>query len=119
MGGSFRKVGAFSFALRIGGKIGRLIRTDKRFVWGRYEIKARSRAANRIDVRSAYTEPNYVLPDQMHYGPVHGFLPAGAQLAVLEGDPTASSGDFAVRLVQSFVTSLAVGEHARQLKISC
>jgi len=46
-------------------------------------------------------------------------LPAGAQLAVLEGDPTASSGDFAVRLVQSFVTSLAVGEHARQLKISC
>ena len=118
MGGSFRKVGAFSFALRIGGNW-KTDRTDKRFVWGRYEIKARSRSANPIDVRSAYTEPNYVLPDQMHYGPVPGFLPAGAQLAVLEGDPTASSGDFAVRLVQSFVTSLAVGEHARQLKISC
>jgi hypothetical protein len=38
------------------------------------------------------------MPDQMQYGPVPGFLPAGAQLAVLEGDPTASSGDFTVRL---------------------
>ena len=81
MGGSFRKVGAFSFALRIGGNW-KTDRIDKRFVWGRYKIKARSRFANRFDVRSAYTEPNYVLPDQMHYGPVPGFLPAGAQLAV-------------------------------------
>jgi hypothetical protein len=38
------------------------------------------------------------MPDQMQYGPVPGFLPAGAQLAVLAGDPTASSGDFTVRL---------------------
>jgi hypothetical protein len=38
------------------------------------------------------------MADQMQYVPVPGFLPAGAQLAVLEGDPTASSGDFTVRL---------------------
>jgi mannose-6-phosphate isomerase-like protein (cupin superfamily) len=36
--------------------------------------------------------------DKIAYGPVPAFLPAGAQLAVLEGDPTASSGDFTVRL---------------------
>jgi hypothetical protein len=44
--------------------------------------------------------PNQTMftPDQMQYGPVPGFLPAGAQLGVLEGDPTASSGDFTVRL---------------------
>jgi quercetin dioxygenase-like cupin family protein len=37
-------------------------------------------------------------PDQIKYGPVPGFLPAGAELAVLEGDPTASTGDFTIRL---------------------
>jgi hypothetical protein len=46
--------------------------------------------------------PNQTMfpPDEMQYGPVPGFLPTGAQLAVLyiEGDPTASSGDFTVRL---------------------
>src|SRR5271165_1225577 len=36
--------------------------------------------------------------DQIQYGPVPGFIPAGAQLAVLEGDPTAAMGDFTVRL---------------------
>jgi mannose-6-phosphate isomerase-like protein (cupin superfamily) len=37
-------------------------------------------------------------PDQVKYGPVPPFLPPGAQLAVLEGDPMASSGDFTIRL---------------------
>lgn len=41
---------------------------------------------------------NAFTPDKIAYGPVPAFLPAGAQLAVLEGDPTASSGDFTVRL---------------------
>ncbi len=38
------------------------------------------------------------MSDQSRYGPVPAFLPAGAQLAVLEGDPTVSTGDFTVRL---------------------
>jgi hypothetical protein len=37
-------------------------------------------------------------PDQIPYGPVPAFISAGAQLAVLEGDPTAATGDFTVRL---------------------
>jgi len=41
---------------------------------------------------------NAFTPDQVKYGPAPPFLNAGAQLAVLEGDPMAASGDFTVRL---------------------
>jgi mannose-6-phosphate isomerase-like protein (cupin superfamily) len=41
---------------------------------------------------------NAFTPDQVKYGPAPPFLPPGAQLAVLEGDPMASSGDFTIRL---------------------
>lgn len=37
-------------------------------------------------------------PDAIPYGPVPAFVPPGAQLAVVEGDPTAPTGDFTVRL---------------------
>src|SRR5215469_1842439 len=37
-------------------------------------------------------------PDAMPYGPAPAFVPTGAQLAVLEGNPGASSGDYTVRL---------------------
>jgi mannose-6-phosphate isomerase-like protein (cupin superfamily) len=41
---------------------------------------------------------NAFTPDQVKYGPAPSFLPAGAQLAILEGDPLAASGDFTIRL---------------------
>jgi quercetin dioxygenase-like cupin family protein len=41
---------------------------------------------------------NAFTSDKIPYGPAPGFLNPGAQLAVLEGDPSASSGDFTVRL---------------------
>ena len=41
---------------------------------------------------------NVFSPDQIKFGPVPAVLPSGAQLAVLEGDPTGSSGDFTIRL---------------------
>jgi quercetin dioxygenase-like cupin family protein len=37
-------------------------------------------------------------PDQIPFAPAPPFLNPGAQLAVLEGDPTASSGEYTVRL---------------------
>ena len=40
---------------------------------------------------------NVFTPDKIPYGPVPAFVPSGAQLAVLEGDPTASTGDFTIR----------------------
>lgn len=41
---------------------------------------------------------NVFSPDQMKWGPPPPFVAPGAQLAVLEGDPGANSGDFTVRL---------------------
>jgi len=44
------------------------------------------------------THPSAFLPDQMTYGPPPPFLAPGAQVAVIEGNPGASSGDYTVRL---------------------
>ena len=41
---------------------------------------------------------NAFTPEQIKYGPPPPFVAPGAQLAVLEGDPTASTGDFTIRL---------------------
>jgi Cupin domain len=41
---------------------------------------------------------NAFTPDSVPYGPVPSFIPAGAQLAVVEGDPMASTGDYTIRL---------------------
>ena len=41
---------------------------------------------------------NAFSPDQIKFGPVPPALAPGAQLAVLEGDPMSSSGDFTIRL---------------------
>jgi len=41
---------------------------------------------------------NAFTPDQVKFGPAPPFLPSGAQLAVLEGDPMSATGDFTIRL---------------------
>jgi hypothetical protein len=46
----------------------------------------------------ASTGKNAFTPDAIPYGPPPPFVPGGAQLAVLEGDPSAPSGDYTVRL---------------------
>jgi hypothetical protein len=43
-------------------------------------------------------EKNAFTPDTIPWGPAPPFVSPGAQLAVLEGDPTAQSGDYTVRL---------------------
>jgi hypothetical protein len=43
-------------------------------------------------------EKNAFTPDSIPWGPAPPFIPAGAQLAVLEGNPMASSGDYTIRL---------------------
>ena len=48
--------------------------------------------------RPATSERNTFTPDTIPYGPVPAFLAPGAQLAVLEGNPAGSSGDYTVRL---------------------
>jgi hypothetical protein len=49
-------------------------------------------AHNGSHPRNAYT------PETIPWGPAPPFINPGAQLAVLEGDPTASTGDYTVRL---------------------
>jgi hypothetical protein len=41
---------------------------------------------------------NAYSPDQIKYGPAPPMLPSGAQMAVLEGDPAGSTGDFTIRV---------------------
>jgi hypothetical protein len=48
--------------------------------------------------KPAEAAKNAYAADAIPYGPAPAFVPAGAQLAVLEGDPTATSGDYTVRL---------------------
>jgi quercetin dioxygenase-like cupin family protein len=43
-------------------------------------------------------EKNAFTPDTIPWGPAPPVVRPGAQFAVLEGDPTASSGDFTIRL---------------------
>ena len=41
---------------------------------------------------------NAFTPDEVQYGPPPPFIPAGAELAVLEGNPMATTGDYTIRL---------------------
>ena len=50
-----------------------------------------------ISAQPAMTQ-NAFAPDQVKWGPAPSFLAPGAQLAVIEGDPMATSGDFTIRI---------------------
>lgn len=47
---------------------------------------------------SAPAENNAFTSDAVQYGPAPSLVAPGAQLAVLEGNPLAASGDYTVRL---------------------
>jgi hypothetical protein len=51
-----------------------------------------------IGARTAPTEKHAYTPDAIPYGPPPAFVAPGAQLAVIEGNPGATSGDYTVRL---------------------
>jgi len=59
---------------------------------------------------------NAFTPEQIKYGPPPPFVAPGAQLAVLEGDPTASTGDFTIRLKMpdGYKTSAALASQSRK-----
>jgi mannose-6-phosphate isomerase-like protein (cupin superfamily) len=54
--------------------------------------------SNNVVAGSPPAEKNAFTPDAIQYGPAPAFLAPGAQLAVLEGNPMASSGDYTVRV---------------------
>jgi len=47
---------------------------------------------------AAAAEKNAFTPDTIPWGPAPPFLAPGAQLAVIEGDPMAATGDYTVRV---------------------
>src|SRR6202045_1366811 len=51
-----------------------------------------------IGAQTAYSEKHSFTPDAIPYGPAPASVPTRAQLAVLEGNPGAPSGDYTVRL---------------------
>ena len=51
-----------------------------------------------IGAQTASSEKHAFTPETIPYGPAPAFVPAGAQLAVLEGHPGAPSRDYTVRL---------------------
>jgi hypothetical protein len=55
-------------------------------------------AAKPASKAASAAHKNAFTPDEIQYGPAPAFLPSGAQLAVLEGNPMAATGDYTVRL---------------------
>jgi len=51
-----------------------------------------------VAAHSNSSEKNAFTPDSIPWGPAPPFVAGGAQLAVLEGNPSARSGDYTVRL---------------------
>ncbi|MFZ0314685.1 MAG: cupin domain-containing protein [Candidatus Korobacteraceae bacterium] len=61
---------------------------------------------------------NAFTPDQIKWGPVPSFLTPGAQLAVLEGDPMASTGDYTIRLMLPDGYRIAPHWHPRRENVT-
>lgn len=57
---------------------------------------------------------NVFTPTQIKWGPAPPFIAAGAQLAVLEGNPMASSGDYTIRL--KMPDSYRIAPHTHPLR---
>jgi len=61
---------------------------------------------------------NIYTPEQVSWGPVPPVLAAGAQLAVLEGNPMGSSGDYTVRLKMPDGYKLAPHWHPKRENVT-
>jgi uncharacterized RmlC-like cupin family protein len=61
---------------------------------------------------------NAFTPDQVKFGPAPPFLPLGAQLAVLEGNPVADSGDFTIRLKMPDAYKVASHTHPHRENVT-
>ena len=61
---------------------------------------------------------NDFTPDQVKWGPAPPFVPPGAKIAVLEGDPTASTGDFTIRLAMPDGYKIAPHTHPHRENVT-
>jgi quercetin dioxygenase-like cupin family protein len=63
----------------------------------KYALAVASMFCAAILVAQSGTPQHAFTSDQIKWGPAPPFVQPGAQIAVLEGDPAASSGDFTIR----------------------
>src|SRR6201984_2705479 len=63
-------------------------------------------------------EKNAFTPDTIPWGPAPPVVRHGAQFAVLEGDPTASTGDFTIRLKMSDGFRIAPHWHPKRENVT-
>jgi len=61
---------------------------------------------------------NAFMPGEIQYGPAPAFLPPGAQLAVLEGNPMGAAGDFTIRLKMPDGYKIAPHWHPRRENVT-
>jgi quercetin dioxygenase-like cupin family protein len=64
------------------------------------------------------TPHNAFTPDQVSWGPAPPFMAPGAQLAVIEGDPMANSGDFTIRIKMSDGYKIAPHWHPKRENVT-
>jgi len=57
-------------------------------------------------------------PDQIKWGPAPPSVPPGAQMAVLEGDPTAVTGDYTIRLKMPDGYKIAPHTHPKRENVT-
>ena len=60
--------------------------------------KSAAKAPAKPPTEKAAPARNAFTPDQVQYGPPPPSVPPGAQIAVLEGNPMGTTGDFTIRL---------------------
>jgi catechol 2,3-dioxygenase-like lactoylglutathione lyase family enzyme len=65
-----------------------------------------------------FHETNAFTPDTIPWGPAPPVVRPGAQFAVLEGDPTASNGDFTIRLKMPDGFRIAPHWHRRRENVT-
>jgi hypothetical protein len=78
--------------------------------------KTASKAAAKS--KPAAAKKNAFTPDQIPYGPPPPFVPAGAELAVLEGNPMGATGDYTIRLKMPDGYKLAPHWHPKRENVT-
>lgn len=71
-----------------------------------------------VAAKAASSEKNIFTPDTMSYGPPPPFVPAGAQIAVLEGNPAAQTGDFTIRIKMPDGYRIAPHSHPKRENVT-
>lgn len=70
----------------------------KKNLWGRFALIALLCGIVFSAAAQSGSEKNAFTPDTIPWGPAPPFMQPGAQLAVLEGNPMAATGDYTIRL---------------------